>query len=111
MRRTYAHLAGAILVFVLLETLIVTLFGATLEPLLLKLRGPMWLVALLTGGFSLGVWFPVAMVALASAIILYNTSNVMHHYNTEQHVAASLALFSSVALLFWYVLQLFMSQE
>jgi FtsH-binding integral membrane protein len=31
----------------------------------------------------------------------------LHHYRTDQHVAAALALFASVALLFWYVLQLF----
>ena len=61
------------------------------------------------GGLTLGLWFSVAMVVLASAIILYNTSNVLHHYNTTQYVAASLALFASVALLFWYVLQIFMS--
>jgi hypothetical protein len=28
----------------------------------------------------------------------------MLHYRTDQHVAAALALFSSVALLFYYVL-------
>lgn len=60
-------------------------------------------------GFSLGVWFSVAMTIFASASILYNTSNILHHYRTGQYVAASLALFSSVALLFWYVLQIFMS--
>lgn len=60
------------------------------------------------GGFNLGVWFSGAMVGLASGYILYDTSNVMHHYRTEQHVAASLALFASVALLFWYILQLLM---
>jgi len=60
-------------------------------------------------GFSLGFWFSAAMVVLAMGIILYNTSNVLHHYNTHQHVAASLSLFASVALLFWYVLQIFMS--
>ena len=68
-------------------------------------------VAVLSGGFTLGIWFSVAMVVLACGIILYNTSNVLHHYNTEQHVAASLALFASVALLFWYVLQIFMSMD
>ena len=57
-------------------------------------------------GFTLGLWFSVAMVVLAAGMILYNTSNVLHHYNTEQHVAASLALFASIALLFWYVLQI-----
>ena len=56
-------------------------------------------------------WFAFAMVILASGAILYSTSNVLHHYNTSQYVAASLALFSSVALLFWYVLQMFMSSD
>jgi FtsH-binding integral membrane protein len=60
-------------------------------------------------GWNLGVWFTVAMIVLACGWILYDTSNVLHHYRTEQHVAASLALFASVALLFWYVLQLLMS--
>jgi len=59
----------------------------------------------------LGTWFPWAMVVLASGYILYHTSNILHHYRTDQHVAASLALFSSVALLFWYVLQIFMSRD
>ncbi len=59
-------------------------------------------------GFSLGIWFSVAMVAVACASILYNTSNVLHHYNTSQHVAASLSLFASIALLLWYVIQIFM---
>lgn len=45
-------------------------------------------------------------VTLACASILYQTSNVMRQYPTTQYVAASLALFASVALLFWYVLQL-----
>ncbi|WP_182864998.1 Bax inhibitor-1/YccA family protein [Rhodopirellula sp. JC639] len=60
-------------------------------------------------GFSLGLWFSVAMVALASGYILYDTSNVLHHYRTDQHVAASLALFASVVLLFWYVLRILMA--
>ena len=59
-------------------------------------------------GFNLGVLFTVAMIALACGYILYDTSNVLHHYRTDQHVAASLALFASVALLFMYVLRLLM---
>ncbi|MFK8114765.1 MAG: Bax inhibitor-1 family protein [Rubripirellula sp.] len=59
-------------------------------------------------GFSLGLWFSAAMVGLACGYILYDTSNVLHHYHTSQHVAASLALFSSVVLLFWYVLRILM---
>lgn len=60
-------------------------------------------------GFSLGIWFSVAMIALASGYILYDTSNILHHYRTDQYVAASLALFASVAVLFWYVLRLLMT--
>jgi FtsH-binding integral membrane protein len=58
---------------------------------------------------SLGLWFSAAMVVFASATILYNTSNLVHRYQTDQYVAASLSLFASVALLFWYVLRLLMS--
>jgi FtsH-binding integral membrane protein len=35
----------------------------------------------------------------------------MYHYRTTQHVAASLSLFAGVALLFWYVLRLFMNRD
>ncbi len=63
----------------------------------------------LPGGFHLGVWFSGAMVLLASGYILYDTSNVMRHYRTDQHVAASLALFASVALLLWYVMRILMA--
>lgn len=62
-------------------------------------------------GFDLGLWFSVGMVALASASILYNTSNMIHHYRTDQYVAASMGLFASVALLFWYLLRIFMSRD
>jgi FtsH-binding integral membrane protein len=57
---------------------------------------------------ELGIPFSIAMVGFACAYILYDTSNVMKHYRIGQHVAASLALFASVALLFWYILQLLM---
>jgi len=59
-------------------------------------------------GFQLGLLFAVGMVVLCAGYILYYTSNVLHHYRTTQHVAAALALFSALALLLWYVLQIFM---
>ena len=62
-------------------------------------------------GLNLGNLFAALMVAFAAAYILYGTSNILHQYRLDQHVAASLALFASVALLFWYVLQLFMSRD
>ena len=60
-------------------------------------------------GFSLGLWFSGAMILFAAGSVLYSTSNIIHEYHTEQHVAASLSLFSSVGLLFWYILQFMMS--
>jgi len=62
-------------------------------------------------GFHLGIWFSWLMVVAASGYILYYTSNIIHHYRPEQYVAASLALFASVALLFWYVLQIFLANR
>lgn len=59
----------------------------------------------------LGVWFSFVMVAFAGASILYQTSQVMKRYPADYYVAASLALFSSVMLLFWYVLRIFMSRR
>jgi FtsH-binding integral membrane protein len=56
--------------------------------------------------FNVGLLFSFLMVALASGYIVYYTSNILHHYRTDQYVAASLALFASVALLFWYVLRI-----
>lgn len=61
--------------------------------------------------FNLGVWFSGAMITLAAGYILYDTSNVLHRYRVDQHVAAALALFASVALLFWYILRLMMSMR
>lgn len=60
-------------------------------------------------GFNLGLWFSFAMVGLAAASILYQTSNIMHHYATTQYVAASLGLFASLMLLFWYILSILSS--
>jgi len=60
-------------------------------------------------GFSLGLIFSSVMVVFAAGSVLYTTSNILHHYHPSQHVAASLSLFASVALLFWYVLQILMS--
>lgn len=59
--------------------------------------------------FNLGILFIGAMLLLSGGYILYDTSNVLHHYRIGQHVAASLALFAAVALMFWYMVQLVMS--
>ena len=64
------------------------------------------IVASVLFGFELGTFFSVAMVGLAGASILYDTSNVLLHYPEDRYVGASLQLFASVALMFWYVLRL-----
>jgi len=62
-------------------------------------------------GFHLGLWFSAAMVLLAGGSILYQTSNMIHQYRTDQYVAASLGLFGALMMMFWYILQIFMSSE
>lgn len=62
-------------------------------------------------GFNLGILFSAIMILFASGAILYSTSNVLHQYRTDQHVAASLSLFASVALLFWYILRFMMAMR
>ena len=64
------------------------------------------IVAAILFGFSLGIWFSVAMIALSGAAILYQTQSIIREYPAQAHVAAALGLFSSVMTLFWYVLRL-----
>ena len=70
-----------------------------------------FIVASAIFGFSLGSVFAFVMVAFAGTAILYETSNVLHRFSTRQHVAASLTLFASIALLFWYILTIFSSRD
>ncbi|MEK7780041.1 MAG: Bax inhibitor-1 family protein [Verrucomicrobiota bacterium] len=80
------------------------LFWAGIVALVLIVAGAIF-------GFQLGVYFSVAMVGIAGAAILYDTSNVLHHYPEDRYVAASLELFASVALMLWYVLRIFLSRR
>ena len=69
------------------------------------------IIASLIFGFHLGTWFSVAMIGFAGAAVLYDTSNIIHHYPQDKYVAGALELFGSIALMFWYVLQLFLSRD
>jgi FtsH-binding integral membrane protein len=69
------------------------------------------IIASMVFGFSLGLFFSYAMIALACGYVLYDTSNIMLHYRSTQYVAAALALFSSVMLLFWYVLRILIDRR
>jgi hypothetical protein len=62
-------------------------------------------------GFVLGTWFSVAMIGFAGAAVLYDTSNIIHHYPEDRYVAAALQLFASIAMMFWYVLRLFSARD
>ncbi len=62
-------------------------------------------------GFHLGTIFSVAMIVLMAGFILYQTSLLMAYFRPTQHVSAALMLFSTIATLFWYVLQLLMSLQ
>jgi FtsH-binding integral membrane protein len=81
---------------------------------LLVWGGILALVAIVSAmifGFQLGTWFMVAMIGFAGAAVLYDTSNILHHYPKHLYVAAALALFASIALMFWYVLMFFMNRD
>ncbi|MGM0443478.1 MAG: Bax inhibitor-1/YccA family protein [Fibrobacterota bacterium] len=67
------------------------------------------IVSSLIFGFTLGTLFSVLMIFVAGAAILFDTSVILREFPEDRYVAASLELFASVALLFWYVLRLFMA--
>lgn len=78
---------------------------------ILKMTGMVALGLILVAsifGLTLGAWFSAAMVIFAGGAVLYNTSAMLYHYHHDQYVSAALGLFASVAMLFWYVLRLFM---
>ena len=66
------------------------------------------IIAAILFGFSLGLFFSFAMVALMSGFILYETSHILLYHRTDQYVAAALMLFASVATLFYYILRILM---
>ena len=62
-------------------------------------------------GLQLGVWFSVAMIAFAGGAILWDTQRILRTYPEGTEVLAAMQLFASVALLFWYVLRLFIARD
>lgn len=82
------------------------------------LRGILWactfamlgliLASFFFGGFSLGLGFTAFAIVIFSGWILYDTSEILHRYPTNMHVAAALTLFASLATLFWYIVRLLM---
>lgn len=58
-----------------------------------------------------GLAFSGLMILLAAGYVLYDTSRVLHHYPTDKYVGASLALFSGLAMLFYYILSFVMQMQ
>jgi len=81
---------------------------------LLMWGGIVAIIAMIGGavfGFQLGTWFSVAMIGFAGVAVLYDTSNIIHHYPEDRYVSAAMQLFASIALMFWYVLRLVMGSR
>ena len=51
------------------------------------------------------------MILLAASMLLYQTSAAMYDWRTDQYVAASLGLFASVMLMFYYVVVFLMNRD
>src|SRR5664279_5335189 len=68
-------------------------------------------IASMIFGFQLGAVFCGIGILLMGGYILYQTSLVMNYFPPTAYVAAALMLFSTVATLFWYVLQFLMSMN
>jgi len=81
---------------------------------ILRWAGVVALLAIVGGvifGFELGTWFSVGMVAIAGAAVLYDTQKILVSFPDDRYVGASLELFASIALMFWYVLRLLMGSR
>jgi hypothetical protein len=72
------------------------------------MRSSAVIVASIAFGFGLGAVFCGAVIVLLAGYILFQTNLVMSQFPPTAHVAASLML-STLATLFWYVLQLLLS--
>jgi FtsH-binding integral membrane protein len=67
--------------------------------------------AIFIQAITLGLLFAFALVALVAGYILYDTSNVLHHYHPSQYVAAALELFADVATMFRMILYILMEMN
>jgi len=71
-----------------------------------------FLRGMLVWGFMLAMVAIIgSMIGFAGAAVLYDTSNIMLHYPEDKYVAASMQLFASIAMMFWYILRLFMNRN
>jgi FtsH-binding integral membrane protein len=65
----------------------------------------MMIFAALLHGLRLGTWFNLAMIGLAGAAILYDTSKLAERLRGGRAVAASLSLLASIGMMFWHLVR------
>jgi modulator of FtsH protease len=63
------------------------------------------------GSTGLGFAIACAGVLIYSGFILYDTSQIIHRYDTREYVAGALDLFIDFYLLFWYIAQIFLGSS
>lgn len=62
--------------------------------------------------FELGTWFSVAMILLAGGSVLHTTSGILRGgYSRDADIGAAIQLFAGIALMFWYVLRIFLGSR
>ncbi|HVV85063.1 MAG TPA: Bax inhibitor-1 family protein [Kofleriaceae bacterium] len=69
------------------------------------------IIASMIFGFQLGALFCGVMILVMAGYVLYQTSMIAKIFPPTQHVAAALMLFSTIATMFWYVLQFLMEMN
>jgi len=84
------------------------------------MRGALWgfswlliglaLISFFFGSF-IGPWYSIAWVVLLAGWILYDTSQVLHRFHIDQHVAASVNLLIDFVLMFLHILSLLASSR
>lgn len=62
-------------------------------------------------GFTLGLWFSMAIVVLMAGYVLYDTSKVLHHYPTNMYVSAAVVLLTDIVILFKHIVLLLMNRD
>lgn len=100
-------LFGALTAFVLTTKKDLTFLGPVLGIAGLALLA-VFVISMFWGGPMLGLIYTAGAIVLMCGAILYETSNVLHQYRTDEHVGAALTLFGSIAILFLQILSLLM---
>ncbi len=68
------------------------------------------MAAMVFGFGGTGLWFALSAVGalIGAGFVLYDTHNIIHHYEDGQEVGAAFDLYWSVFYLFWNLIQLFL---